>query len=170
MGLYEKLIEPIGICFRCVVHTIVTGCERNDAVDRSGFTFIEVLMAVSILAVLLVGVHKLQSQLVDVNMAARFLTQAPLLAQNRLAELERNHFKDVEKNSGDFGPAFPGYSWSLVIETIDSDILKKAASPMKKIEVSILLNKGERTYRLRAYRAVSDPAETPPRIKHTGLS
>ena len=127
-------------------------------------------MAVSILAVLLVGVHKLQSQLVDVNMAARFLTQAPLLAQNRMAELERNHFKDVEKNSGDFGAAFPGYSWSLIMETIDSDILKKMASPMKKIEVSISLNQGERIYRLRTYRAASDPAETPTRIKPTGLS
>ena len=127
-------------------------------------------MAVSILALLLVGIHKLQSQLVDVNLAARFLTMAPLLAQNRMAELERSHFADIEKDTGDFGKDFPGYSWSLIMETLEPDILKKMASPMKKIEVSISLNKGERTYRVRIYRAVSDPAETPARIKPPGLS
>lgn len=143
---------------------------RDNAEMRTGFTFIEVLMAVSILSVLLVGVHKLQSQLVDVNLAARFLTLAPLLAQNRMAELERNHFKDVETNSGDFGAAFPGYKWSLSMDTVDTDILKKMAFPMKKIEVTISLNNGERAYRLRIYRSMPDSTEIITQKKHPGLT
>lgn len=137
---------------------------------RTGFTFIEVLMAVSMLAVLLVGVHKLQSRLVDVNLATRFLTLAPLLAQNRMTELERNHFKNVDANSGDFGAAFPGYKWSLIMDTVDTDILKKMASPMKKIEVTISLDNGERSYRLRTYRTMPDSAEITTQKKHPGLT
>ena len=143
---------------------------RDTAAMRTGFTFIEVLMAISILAVVLVGVHKLQSRLVDVNLAARFLTLAPLLAQNRMAELERNHFRNVESNSGDFGAAFPGYKWSLVIDMVETDILKKMASPMKQIEVTISINNGERSYRLRTYRSMPDSDEITTQKKDPGLT
>ena len=115
-------------------------------------------MAVSILAILLVGVHKLQSQMVSMSQATRFLTLAPLLAQYRMAELERLNFKDIDKDSGDCGSAFPGYVWSLRMETTDADILKKLAYPMQQIDVTISFNKGERTYRLRTYRWVPDDA------------
>ncbi len=78
-----------------------------------GFTFLEVLMAVSILAILLVGVHKLQSQMVSMSQTTRFFTLAPLLAQSQMAEMERRNFIDIQKDSGDFGIAYPGYVWSL---------------------------------------------------------
>jgi type II secretion system protein I len=142
-----------------VIASQVTGFNPKKMTSRPGFTFIEVLMAVSILAILLVGVHKLQSQMVSMSQATRFLTLAPLLAQNRMAELERRYFKDIDKDSGDCGKAFPGYVWSLSMETTDSDVLKKLAYPMRKIEVSVSLNKGERTYRLRTYRAVPDTTD-----------
>ena len=130
---------------------------------KPGFTFIEVLMAVSILAILLVGVHKLQSQMVSMNQTTQFFTLAPLLAQSQMAEMERRNFKDIQKDSGDFGGAYPGYVWSLSMKTLESEVLKKLAYPMKKIDVSVSFNKGERTYRLRTYRVVPDKAaaETP---------
>ena len=115
-------------------------------------------MAVSILAILLVGVHKLQSQLVSMNQATRFFTMAPLLAQRQMAEMERRNFKDIQKDSGDFGTAYPGYVWSLRMETLESEVLKKLACPMKKIDISVSFNKGERMYRLRTYRVVPDKA------------
>jgi prepilin-type N-terminal cleavage/methylation domain-containing protein len=128
----------------------------------TGFTFIEVLMAVSILAILLVGVHKLQSQMVLMSQTTQFFTLAPLLAQSQMAEMERRNFKDIRKDSGDFGNTYPGYIWSLSVETLESEVLKKLAYPMKKIDVSVSFNKGERMYRLRTYRVVpdKDAAET----------
>ena len=121
-----------------------------------GFTFLEVLMAVSILAILLVGVHKLQSQMVSMSQATQFFTLAPLLAQSQMAEMERQKFKDILKDSGEFGLAYPGYVWSLRMENTESEVLKKLANPMKKIDISVSFNKGERTYLLRAYRVVLD--------------
>jgi type II secretion system protein I len=123
-----------------------------------GFTFLEVLMAVSILAILLVGVHKLQSQMVSMSQSTRFFTLAPLLAQSQMAEMERRNFIDIQKDSGDFGIAYPGYVWTLTMENTKSEVLKKLAVPMKKIDLSVSFNKGERTYRMRTYRVVPDKA------------
>ena len=125
-------------------------------------------MAVSILAILLVGVHKLQSQMVSMSQTTQFFTLAPLLAQSQMAEMERRNFKDIQKDSGDFGGAYPGYVWSLSMETLESEVLKKLAYPMKKIEVSVSFNKGERTYRLRTYRVVRDKAAAEMQEKHLG--
>ena len=133
-----------------------------------GFTFLEVLMAVSILAILLVGVHKLQSQMVSMSQTTQFFTLAPLLAQSQMAEMERRNFKDIQKDSGDFGSAYPGYVWSLSMETLESEVLKKLAYPMKKIDISVSFNRGERTYRLRTYRVVRDKAAAEMQEKHLG--
>jgi general secretion pathway protein I len=141
----------------------ISACGRMPA---PGFTFIEVLMAVSILAILLAGVHKLQSQMVSMSQATRFITLAPLLAQRQLAEMERRNFEDIRQESGDFGSDYPGYSWSLRMETAESRLLEKRASPMRKIEVAVSFNRGERSYRLRTYRVVSDPAGAGTRIRH----
>jgi prepilin-type N-terminal cleavage/methylation domain-containing protein len=140
------------------------GCVRGSEFGtghvtlKPGFTFIEVLMAVSILAILLVGVHKLQSQMVSMSQTTQFFTLAPLLAQSQMAEMERRDFRDTQKDSGDFGGAYPGYAWSLRMETLESEVLKKLAFPMKKIDIFVSFNKGERTYRLRTYRVVLDKA------------
>jgi len=142
--------------------------EKEKVSLKPGFTFIEVLMAVSILAILLVGVHKLQSQMVSMSQTAQFFTLAPLLAQSQMAEMERRNFKDIQKDSGDFGGAYPGYVWSLSMETLDSEVLKKLAYPMKKIDVSVSFNKGERTYRLRTYRVVPDKASAVTQDKRLG--
>ena len=135
---------------------------------KQGFTFIEVLISVSILAILLVGVHKLQSQMVSMSQTTQFFTLAPLLAQSQMAEMERRNFKDIQKDSGDFGGAYPGYVWSLSMETLESEVLKKLAYPMKKIDVSVSFNKGERTYRLRTYRVVPDKAAAETQDKRLG--
>lgn len=135
---------------------------------KPGFTFLEVLMAVSILAILLAGVHKLQGQMVSMSQATRFITQAPLLAQSQMAEMERRNFKDIQKDSGDFGGVYPGYSWSLSMETTESEVLKKLAYPMQKIEIKISYNKGERTYCLRTYRLASDTEDLEMQDKRPG--
>jgi prepilin-type N-terminal cleavage/methylation domain-containing protein len=144
------------------------GFETEEMTLKQGFTFLEVLMAVSILAILLVGVHKLQGQMVSMNQTTRFFTLAPLLAQSQMAEMERRNFKDIQKDSGDFGGDYPGYVWSLSIETSESEVLKKLACPMKKIDITVSFNKGERTYRLRTYRVVTDKAAAKMQDKRLG--
>lgn len=144
--------------------------KADDRTSKTGFTFLEVLMAVSILAILLVGVHKLQSQMVLMSQATRFITLAPLLAQDRLSELERQHFEDIEKESGDFGSDYPGYTWLLKMETLDSDVLTKLARPLKKIDITVSFNKGERTYLLRTYRILTKKSKKDRSVNSAGAS
>jgi prepilin-type N-terminal cleavage/methylation domain-containing protein len=147
-----------------------SGFETVIVMLKKGFTFLEVLMSVSILAILLVGVHKLQSQMAAMSQTTQFFTLAPLLAQSQMAEMERRNFKDIPEDSGDFGGAYPGYTWSLSMKTTESEVLEKLAYPMIKIDVSVSFNKGERTYRLRTYRVVTDKTATETMDKHFGSS
>lgn len=144
--------------------------KADGAASEPGFTFLEVLMAVSILAILLVGVHKLQSQMVMMSQASRFITLAPLLAQGQLAEMERRHFEDVEKVSGDFGGDYPGYAWAMEMESLDSDVLARLAKPLKKIDITVSFNNGERTYLLRTYRVFSEKSKSDRLLNPSGAS
>lgn len=144
------------------------GFETEEMMLKPGFTFLEVFMAVSILAILLVGVHRLQGQMVSMNQTTRFFMLAPLLAQSKMAEMERRNFKDFQKDSGDFGGAYHGYVWSLSTETSESEVLKKLAYPMRKIDITVSFNKGERTYRLRTYRIVPDKAAAEIQVNRIG--
>jgi prepilin-type N-terminal cleavage/methylation domain-containing protein len=48
----------------------------------SGFTLLEVMVAMAIMAIVLVSVYRMHSQTLTMNMAARFYTQAPMVAQS----------------------------------------------------------------------------------------
>ena len=123
-----------------------------------GFTLLEVMAAVSIIAIVLTAVYRLQIQTISMNSAARFYTIAPLLAQSRISELESLSEKNEGSESGDFGEDFPGYTWSTSIEDItsESEILGSVAEDLKKIEVKVSFNDDEYVYSFRTYRMMPD--------------
>jgi general secretion pathway protein I len=117
-----------------------------------GFTLLEIMVAVSIIAIVLVSVYKMQAQTISMNYAARFYATAPLLAQLKLAEIEIENPGQQTGNSGDFGDKFPGYRWNVVIDDIESELLANIAENLKKIDVNVSFNNDEFTYSLRTYR------------------
>ncbi len=114
-----------------------------------GFTLLEVMVAISIIAIVLVAVYKLHLQTISMSSAARFYATAPLLAQGRLSALEADALSD----SGDFGEHFPGYTWELAIEDIESEVLGEAAEDLKRIEVTVSLN-NDYVYKVKTYRLI----------------
>ena len=122
----------------------------------SGFTLLEIMVAVSIIAIVLVSVYKMQAQTISMNHAARFDATAPLLARQKLAEVEIENPGEQTDDSGDFGDEFPGYRWNVVIEDIDSELLENIAENLKQININISLNTDEFTYRLRTYRFMQE--------------
>lgn len=117
------------------------------AARRRGFTLMEVLIAMSILAITMVGFFSLFSQTVTMEEAARFNTVAPMLAQAAMAEVVSGR----AGTGGDF-PDHPGYRWDLSITDVAPGVLgRDAVEGLAQVNVTVTLNNGERTYTLRAY-------------------
>ncbi|MFZ5563704.1 MAG: type IV pilus modification PilV family protein [Thermodesulfobacteriota bacterium] len=122
-----------------------TGAFRN--IKKPGFTLMEVLIAMAVLAIALTGFFSLFSQTVAVEEVARFNTVAPMLAQKIMAEAVAGR----AGTGGDF-PDHPGYAWGLSISDVAPGALGgDAVEGLKQMDVKVTLNNGERAYSLRAY-------------------
>jgi len=128
---------------------------RNPQPD-SGFTLLEIMVALSIIAIVLVSVYKMQAQTISMNYEARFYATAPLLAQLKIAEVAIENTGEQTDNSGDFGDEFPGYRWNIVIEDIESESLGNMTENLKQINVNVSFNTDEFTYSLRTYKFLQD--------------
>ena len=117
-----------------------------------GFTLLEVMVALAVMSIVLVSVYRMHSQSLAMNTAARFYTQAPMLAQSKMVEIEALSSSAFPTDSGEFGEEFPGYSWNVTTEDVSSEALGEVAEDLKKIEVTVTLNENEYIYSIRSYR------------------
>ncbi|MGD8723091.1 MAG: hypothetical protein PVG00_04110, partial [Desulfobacterales bacterium] len=85
------------------------------------------MVAMAVLAIVLVSVYRMHSQTLTMNTAARFYTQAPLLAQKKMAEVTTSSSGIFASDSGDFGENYPGYSWQVSATDVASEILGEVA-------------------------------------------
>jgi len=123
---------------------------------QRGFTLLEVMVALSIIAIVLVSVYRMHAQTVSMNNEVRFYATAPMLAQLKMAEVESENLKDIGDDSGDFGDEFPDYRWNIVIDDVESTALENIAKDLKKIDLHISSNNDEFIYNLRAYKYLKD--------------
>lgn len=86
------------------------GMAHRQAASR-GFTLLEVLVSLAIIATVLVSIIRLQGQTISMNETVRFYSMAPFLAQARAAQIRMEPGSFMGEDSGDFGPDFPGYTW-----------------------------------------------------------
>ncbi len=119
---------------------------------QRGFTLLEIMVAISIIAIVLVSVYKMQAQTVSMNNEVRFYATAPMLAQLKMAEVDSESLKDMGDDSGDFGDEFPDYRWNIVVDDVESAALGNIAKNLKKIDLLISLNNDEFVYNLRSYK------------------
>jgi general secretion pathway protein I len=122
----------------------------------SGFTLLEVMVAIAILAIVLVSVYRMHSQTLTMNTAARFYTQAPMLAQSKLAQIEVADSGIAGTDSGDFGDKFPGYTWRISTEEVVSEALGEIAADLKRIDMTVVFNSDEYSYNVRTYRLIRE--------------
>lgn len=128
--------------------------EERD--QKKGFTLLEVMVALSIIAIVLVSVYRLHAQTVSMNNEVRFYVTAPMLAQIKMAEIKSESLEDIGDDSGDYGDEFPDYRWNIVIDDVESTALGNIARDLKKIDLLISFNNDEFTYNLRAYKYFKD--------------
>ena len=118
---------------------------------KKGFTLLEVLVALAVLAIALISIFKLQGQTLQMSAKARFLTIAPHLAQAKLAEIESQDVKDISDGSGAFTEDHSIYNWAVAVEEIPTDLMTDKNYHLVRINVTITHTDGE-SYQLRTYR------------------
>jgi general secretion pathway protein I len=116
---------------------------------RKGFTLLEVMIALAILAISLTAVFRSQSQSVSMAGEARFLTTASLLAQSKMAEMEGMKPQDLRDGNGVFGDNYPNYHWRV-------EVKDTAFQYLKKIDVIVTnsIMVANNAYRLELYRFI----------------
>ncbi|MFZ2630998.1 MAG: prepilin-type N-terminal cleavage/methylation domain-containing protein [Desulfosalsimonadaceae bacterium] len=125
--------------------------DRYVANNRRGFTLLEVMVAVSIIAIVLVSIVRLQGQTISMNETIRFYAVAPLLAQAKLSEITLKPEDFEGSQSGDFGDDYPGYTWKAEIEELSIEVVESATLKVKKIDMFVDLNNGQMKFSLRRY-------------------
>ena len=125
-------------------------------VDNRAFTLLEVMIAVSIMAIALVALFGSQSKSLSNATEAQFNIVAPMLASGKLAELKGAGDAPGSDN-GDFGEDFPGYIWKLETEDASFDSvdgltsLAKLENPLKKLELTVSWTGTKFSYALTYY-------------------
>jgi len=118
---------------------------------NSGFTLLEVMVAVLIIATVLVGVMRLQGRTIAMNETFRFYTIAPMLAQAKMSEIISNpDYIDIQ-SSGECGDEFPSYSWNVESFDIKLEVGDGTHIELKQVNVFISLTNAQLTFPLRQY-------------------
>ena len=119
----------------------------------AGFTLLEVLVAVAIVAIALVAFMGLHLHSLDDTIRAQDLTTAVLLAQGKLATM--GEFPDTGETQGKFeGPELERFQWATAVteRTLD-DLGGGKPVTVRHLEVTVRWADGQqlRHYTLEAY-------------------
>jgi general secretion pathway protein I len=93
---------------------------------QTGFTLLEVMIAMAILALVAVAFLRAQASSIRMVDESVQISMATLLAKERMAELESRGFPEPGNNSGTGGDAFPSFRWEHVISTTEIPNIRKA--------------------------------------------
>ena len=122
--------------------------------QQHGFTLLEVLIAIAILAISLSAIFGSQAQSLALAAEAQFNIHAATLARAKLAEYESG-VASVEDGDGDFGDDFPGFAWKIEVEDADlSEILPASVEPeqpLQRVDVTVSWENAGLSYTLRCY-------------------
>ena len=120
--------------------------------SSTGFTLLEIMVAISIIAIVLVSVYGMHAQTISMNFISRFQTTAPMLAKQVLTKIEAKPIDDLVDDSGDFGKEFSDYKWQVSVKEVESEAIGEVAKDLKQIEVTVSLNEDEDVYNIRLYK------------------
>ena len=117
-----------------------------------GFTLLEVMIAVALIAISLTTLLGSQAQSVSYANSAKFETMAALLAQSKMSEITIQHADSLSSDSGDFGDDYPGYAWEATVSDISIEGMDTISNYLKQIDLTVTW--GVFNYNIRLYHYV----------------
>ncbi|MGD8386826.1 MAG: prepilin-type N-terminal cleavage/methylation domain-containing protein [Desulfobacteraceae bacterium] len=93
----------------------------KNRLGEAGFSLIELVVAMGLLAVALTAVYQLQGRNLDLHSDARFVTRATQLVRAQLAEVWARTDLDEDEESGRFEErdgAPPAYGWERSVQEV----------------------------------------------------
>ncbi len=93
--------------------------------DKTGFTLLEILVALAILSISLVVLLGLRNRDVDLVNATRQMTVATALASQKMVEVRMEGFPDLGESAGEFGEKYPGFRWNRVVTPTPFDYVRE---------------------------------------------
>ncbi|OGR26130.1 MAG: hypothetical protein A2277_08220 [Desulfobacterales bacterium RIFOXYA12_FULL_46_15] len=126
---------------------------------NGGFTLLEVMISVSIIAVIFISLFRMQSFCISLAETGRFNTLAPILAGRLLNKIETD-LDNWSEPEGNFGENYPGIGWACEIMDFPLQELeftgKESTHRLKKIIVTITGSSGQTPLKTETWRVVFD--------------
>lgn len=98
----------------------------NKKLSTSGFTLLEIIVAMGLIAIALVTVIQLHTHNIDLQTESQLISMVNFLASDRFAEIQSASDLQVGSSSGDFGEDHPMFRYKQEIEgMVDFDDLYK---------------------------------------------
>ena len=121
---------------------------------NKGFTLLEVMIAVALIAIALTTLLVSQSQSVSFANSAKFETMAALLAQSKMSEIAMHGADTQSGDSGDFGDDYPGYAWQATVSDFSIQGAESVSDYLKQIDLTVTW--GVFSYNLQLYHYVDE--------------
>ena len=127
------------------------GCQ-----GQGGFTLIEVMVAMAIIATVMVALFRMQSGTISLAGVDDFQTTSRYLAAKAIAQIALSINDPGDK--GEFGQAFKGYAWRCEVTDVNANFseimpdLTDRIGTLKKIDLTITKQQGNRSYHVETFR------------------
>ena len=131
--------------------------HRRCGCNPAGFTLLEVLVALSVVAIALTAIYRMHSQTLFMDARGRFDTVAVMLARAKLADLQETALADLVDDSGSFDEAGAGYTWRIQGEAVPSDLLNEDGPILKRFTITIASSTDASQFTLTTYRYLYEP-------------
>ena len=116
---------------------------RPGGAGRGGFTLVEVLAAISMIAVLLPVILYGANLASSAAATARARTQASILAKSKLDELLVDQsVAPLQAGAGDFGDRWPAYKWSAEVDAWNSPVVQGLTATIEQMTVTVTWQQG----------------------------
>ena len=101
-----------------------TSSSSNSSRGRRGFTLLEVMVALAVVAFAFVGLLTLHGRNIQLVDRANHYSRAVLLAREMMAQLQFEDGATIDSSSGTF-ESYPEYRWERIVDETNFESVKR---------------------------------------------